>query len=117
MAFVALLQALSGYALAEPRRRRDPGTRVVYDQNRWAASRFGPHAELIHPDNGRAVSVPDLTADLLERTRPVARELGTEELLEPIRPDRCEGDLQLEIGRRDGLEAVCRDLVVRTLDF
>ena len=44
-------------ALAEPRRVRDFGFRVVYDQNRWAASRFGPRATFIHPDDGRAVEV------------------------------------------------------------
>ncbi len=52
-AFVALFQALCAYALAEPRRVRDFGFRVVYDQNRWAASRFGPRATFIHPDDGR----------------------------------------------------------------
>jgi carboxylate-amine ligase len=115
IAFVALLQALCAYALAEPRRVADPGSRVVYDQNRWAASRFGPRAELIHPDSYQAVSVGELAGELLERIRPVARELGTEGLLAAIDSAACEGDRQLEIGRRDGLEAVCRDLVERTV--
>jgi carboxylate-amine ligase len=116
-AFVALLQALCAYALAEPRRVREPGFRVVYDQNRWAASRFGPRATFIHPDDGHAVEVPGLAAELLERVRPYARELGTETLLDAIPLDRCEGDLLLEVGRRDGLPAACRDLVTRTVDF
>jgi carboxylate-amine ligase len=116
-AYVALFQALCAHALAEPRRLRDFAFRVVYDQNRWAASRFGPRATLIHPDDDRAVQVPELAAELVERVRPYARELGTEELLDGIPLDRCEGDLLLEIGRRDGLEAACRDLVGRTLDF
>jgi carboxylate-amine ligase len=117
VAFVALLQALCAYALAEPRRRPEPGSRVVYDQNRWAASRFGPRATLIHPDDARAVEVPDLRDELLARIRPYARELGTAELLEAIPRDRCEGDRLLEVGRRDGLEAACRDLAQRTVDF
>ncbi|MBA3717645.1 MAG: YbdK family carboxylate-amine ligase [Actinobacteria bacterium] len=115
--FVALFQALCAHALAEPRRARGPGFRVIYDQNRWAASRFGPQARFIHPDDGRAVDGPELAAELLERISPYARELGTEELLEPITLDRCEGDVLLEVGRRDGLEAACRDLVARTVDF
>lgn len=117
MAFTALLQALCATALAEPRRQRDPGARVIYDQNRWAASRFGPRAELIHPNEGHVVSVPELAGELLDRIRPAARELGTDDLLAAFDPTRCEGDRQLEVGRRDGLEAVCRDLVERTLDF
>jgi glutamate---cysteine ligase / carboxylate-amine ligase len=116
IAFVALVQALCAHALAEPRRLRDSGSRVVYDQNRWAASRFGPRAKLIHPDNDHALQVPDLAEELFDRLRPAVRELETEELLAVIHPNRCEGDRQLEIGRRDGLEAVCRDLADRTVD-
>jgi carboxylate-amine ligase len=116
-AFVALFQALCAHALAEPRRARDFGFRVVYDQNRWAASRFGPRATFIHPEDGHAVEVPELAGELLERVRPYARELGTEELLDVIPLDRCEGDRLLEVGRQDGLEAACRDLVYRTVDF
>lgn len=116
-AFVALFQALCALALAEPRRVRDFGFRVVYDQNRWAASRFGPRATFIHPEDGHAVEVPELAAELLERVSPFARELGTEELLAAIPLDRCEGDRLLEVGRSDGLEAACRDLVERTVDF
>ena len=115
--FAALLQAMCAYALAEPRRKHDPGSRVVYDQNRWAASRFGPRATLIHPDDGSAIEAPELAAELLEAIRPYARELGTVELLDAIPLDRCEGDRLLEVGRRDGLEAACRDLVDRTVDF
>jgi carboxylate-amine ligase len=115
--FAALLQALCAYALAEPRRKHDPGSRVVYDQNRWAASRFGPRATLIHPDDGRAIEATELADELLRVIRPYARELGTVELLDAIPLDRCEGDRLLEVGRRDGLEAACRDLVDRTVDF
>jgi len=61
--------------------------------------------------------VPELAAELLERILPYACELGTEELLAAIPLDRCEGDRLLEVGRRDGLPAACRDLVERTVDF
>src|SRR5436190_10044665 len=70
IAFVALLQALCASVREEPRRMRDAEARVVYDQNRWAASRYGPRAELIHPEGGHRVAVPELTAELLERVRP-----------------------------------------------
>ena len=63
------------------------------------------------------MEAPALAAELLERLRPYARELGTEELLEAIPLDRCEGDRLLEVGRQDGLAAACRDLVDRTVDF
>jgi carboxylate-amine ligase len=116
-AFVALFQALCALALDEPRRLRDFGFRVVYDPNRWAASRFGPLATFIHPEDGRAIDVPELGAELLERIRPYARKLGSEELLDAIPLDRCEGDRLLEVGRSEGLEAACRDLVERTVDF
>ena len=116
-AFVAFFQALCAHVLAEPRRVRDFSFRVVYDQNRWAASRFGPDATFIHPNDGHAVEVPELAAELFDRIRPYARELGTEELLAAIPFDRCEGDRLLEVGRRDGLVAACRDLVERTVDF
>jgi glutamate---cysteine ligase / carboxylate-amine ligase len=56
---------------------------------------------------------PELGAHLLDAAEPAARELGTLELLEPLR-EPAEALLQLEIGRRDGLEAVAADLVRRS---
>src|SRR5205807_5433947 len=44
---VELVHALCRWGLEAE--RREPLSRAVYDQNRWAASRFGPRAELIHP--------------------------------------------------------------------
>lgn len=114
-AFAALLQALCVAVLRAPPREYDPASRGVYEQNRWAASRFGPRAKLVHPNGGRAVPAPALAEELLELVRPAARELGTEELLGAIDPGRCEADHQLEIGRASGLEAVCADLVERSL--
>ena len=46
---------------------------------------------------------------------PAARELGTEQLLAALDPDRCEADRQLEIARAQGLEAVCADVAERTV--
>ena len=46
-AIVALLQALAVTALDRLASCRSPGARSVYQQNRWAAARFGPRAELV----------------------------------------------------------------------
>jgi glutamate---cysteine ligase / carboxylate-amine ligase len=101
-AFVELLRALVGGALEEPPAPYDPGRRGDYQQNRWAALRFGMDAELIHPDGSRALPARELAAELFER-------LGVVPLGEP------EAARQLEVGRAEGLVAVCADLVERTV--
>ena len=112
-ALVALLQALCKTVLDAP--PPEPANRGDYAQNRWAALRFGPRAELIHPDGSRLVPVPELTRELLALVGPAAAELGCAGLLEALDPSGCEGDLQLEVGRAKGLEAVAADVVERTL--
>jgi carboxylate-amine ligase len=112
-AFAALLQALCVTVLAaEPPR---PANRGDYAQNRWAALRFGPRAELIHPDGDRLVPVPELADELLALVEPAVRELGSVEPLRILDPSSCEGDRQLRIGRERGLEAVAADVAERTL--
>jgi carboxylate-amine ligase len=101
-ALVRLLHDLCAWALEAPPRPYDPGERGIYAQNRWAASRFGPHGKLIHPDRAEALTVPDLLSEL-----PVSA-AGFE-------GRSCEADRQLEVGRADGLRAVCADLVERSL--
>jgi glutamate---cysteine ligase / carboxylate-amine ligase len=101
-AFVELLRALVGAALEEPPPPYDPARRGDYQQNRWAALRFGMGAELIHPDGSRALPARELAAELFDR-------LGVVPLGEP------EATRQLEIGRAEGLAAVCADLVERTV--
>ncbi len=67
-AFVELVRALAAWALEQPPRSPDGGNRAIYDQNRWAASRFGPRAALIHPDRGgAAVPATELYAELVDR--------------------------------------------------
>jgi carboxylate-amine ligase len=100
-AVVRLLHDLCAWALEAPPRDLDPAARGVYDQNRWAAARFGPHGKLIHPDRDEALTVPELL-----------RELPVETQLDGL---ACEADRQLEIGRADGLQAVCADLVARSV--
>ena len=96
-AFVHLLHDLCAWALEAPARPFDPAERGVYDQNRWAASRFGPHGRLIHPDRDEAMAVSDLLDEL-----PVTASIAG---------DWCEADRQLEIGRTNGVDAVCAALV------
>ena len=115
-AFVAVIQALCATALREPRRPNEPGSRGIYQQNRWAALRFGPRAELIHPDEERKPAASDLASELLERLEPAARELGTSALIAELDVTRCEGDRQLEVGRAGDLGAVTADLVERSLE-
>jgi carboxylate-amine ligase len=100
--FVKLLRELCSWALDAPPRPFDPAGRGVYEQNRWAASRFGPHGKLVHPDRDEAVAVPQLLRDL---PVPAAAFDGAS----------CEADRQLEVGRADGLRAVCADLVERSV--
>jgi carboxylate-amine ligase len=107
--FAALVQALAATALELPPAECDRG---FYAQNRWAASRFGPGAELIHPDGTRALRVPELWAELLELVAPAADALGTLDLLAALDPTACEADLQLAAGDP---RAAAADLVERTL--
>jgi carboxylate-amine ligase len=101
-ALVSLLRSLCEWALDAPPRPFDPGERGIYEQNRWAASRFGPHGKLIHPDRDQALTVAELARDF-----PVP--------LDGLDPSSCEADSQLEVGRADGLHAVCADLVERSI--
>jgi len=101
-AFTRLLHDLCAWALEAPPRPFEPSERALYAQNRWAASRFGPHGKLIHPDRAEALSVADLLQEL------------------PIEAsgfdgESCEADRQLAVGRADGMRAVCADLVARSI--
>jgi gamma-glutamyl:cysteine ligase YbdK (ATP-grasp superfamily) len=101
-AFLVLVHAFAAWALEQPPPAPSSGDRAVFDQNRWAASRFGPRATFIHPDPGRkAVSAPDLYRELVER-------IG----VDPLDPSECEADLQLAFD--DPREATA-DVVARSL--
>jgi glutamate---cysteine ligase / carboxylate-amine ligase len=99
-AVVRLLVELCRAVLDEPERAYDPAARGVYQQNRWAAARFGLDAELIHPDGERTAKARELAAELAGETVDVST---------------TEAERQLEVGRSRGLEAVCADLVERSL--
>ena len=69
-------------------------------------------AELIHPDGERILPAADLCDELLELLEPVAQELGGADLLELGEPEALR---QLEIGRSQGLDSLCVDLVEGTV--
>jgi carboxylate-amine ligase len=114
-ALAALVQALCAAALDGGPPRRDPAGRALYQENRWAASRLGPRAGLVHPDEERLAPASELGVELLERLRPVARSLGAESRLAALDPSTCEADRQVEVGREQGLGALCADLVRRSV--
>jgi glutamate---cysteine ligase / carboxylate-amine ligase len=93
-AFIALLRDLCGWALEHP--ASEPADRGIYQQNRWAAARFGPEAQLIH--DGRLLFVPALFAEL-----PFAPP--------SLDPTTCEAARQLALGDP---HAACADIVERT---
>ena len=116
VAFAALLQALCATALngGLPAATAELGdaNRADYAQNRWSAARFGPRAELLHPDGTRALPASELGAELIELVRPAARALGGESLLDRIDPTGSEADLQLRAATPQDAVA---DLVARSL--
>ena len=93
-AFIALLRDLCEWALEHP--ATAPADRGIYQQNRWAAARFGPEAQLIH--DGRRLTAAQLFAEL--PVDPPA-----------LDPTTCEAERQLALG---DLRSVCADIVART---
>ena len=63
-------------------RRYDQGERLLYlprwiiQENKWRASRFGPHAEIIRDRQGHLIALKDSLYETLDRLEPVARGLG-----------------------------------------
>ena len=102
-AFVALVRELCRWALQGGPSEVNPADRGDYAQNRWAAARFGPRAELVHPEGERAVHVAELWAELRETLADVAA-------LDALDAAGCEADLQLALDPR----AAAADLVTRT---
>jgi carboxylate-amine ligase len=103
---VALAALVRG--LVSGAERGEPADRGVYAQNRWAALRFGRRAELVHPAELTLVPVDDLLRELAERAG-----LAGSEVLAPLEGLDQAGE-QLELGRRDGIAAVCRRLLALT---
>jgi carboxylate-amine ligase len=93
-ALITLLRDLAEWALEHP--AGVPADRGVYQQNRWAAGRFGPGAQLIH--DGRLGYVPELFGQL-----PVAAP--------ELNAATSEGALQLAAG---DAHSACADIVRRT---
>jgi glutamate---cysteine ligase / carboxylate-amine ligase len=79
--------------------------RGAYAENRWAGFRFGREARLIHPDGTRLATVPELLDELAGRVGAAAVDPVFE--LDQARE-------QLQLGRNEGVDAVCGRLVALT---
>jgi gamma-glutamyl:cysteine ligase YbdK (ATP-grasp superfamily) len=112
VAFAALLQTMCAHFADGD---GTPADRGVYQQNRWAALRFGADAQFLHPDEDRQVGVGELAGELLERLASTADKLDTTALIAGFEHSAVEGARQLEVGRERGLYAVAADVVERTL--
>ena len=101
-AFITLLYAVAAWALEQAPAPASTGDRAVFMQNRWAASRFGPRADFIHPEReGEKASALDLYRELADL-------IGAD----PLDPTYCEADVQLAFD--DPREATA-DIVRRSL--
>jgi carboxylate-amine ligase len=108
VAFAALVQAL--VASAHDGATADRG---LYEENRWAALRFGPAAALVHPDGSHLQPVPEQLGELLTRVLPTAERLGSADLLAPLE-GLDQAREQLGLGGRQGLRSLCERLVALT---
>jgi carboxylate-amine ligase len=111
-ALAALVQALCAVSVDGDGTVAGPGARADYLQNRFAAARLGPRAELIHPQGDRTATAAELAAELLALVAPTARELGSSELLALLDPETCEAELQ---SRHASAPDAAADLVRRSL--
>jgi len=105
-ALVALLHARAVWAAKGEGPR--PASRADAQTNRFFASRFGPNAKLIHPEEDRLAPVPELYGELLERLGPFL----DDGLLAPLDPAHSEAERQLAAGDP---RAACADAVERSL--
>jgi carboxylate-amine ligase len=98
--------ALAGliHALVVTSRDSSPADRGIYAENRWAASRFGRSASLVHPDEDRLATLPELLDELASRVG---------DAVDPVR-ELDQADKQLALGRSEGLRTVCERLVALT---
>ena len=97
-AFAALLQALCALALEGGLDGASP--RVDYVQNRWSAARFGPRANLIHPDGVRSRPRPSSAQSCSSACGRPPRGSARRDVLARIDPGRCEADRQSASRRR-----------------
>ena len=96
-----LIRALCAWALEQPPPVDDASSRVVYDQNRFAAARFGPRARLIHPNRDASAPAPELFGELAARIR-----------FDSFDPSFCEADAQLAFA---DAHAAAADIVARSI--
>jgi carboxylate-amine ligase len=88
--------------------------RMITDENKWRATRYGLQASLVDPVHGVEIGVAALIERTLGVIEPHARELGSDGQLEGIRRILREGNgatrQQAVFGRRRDPAAVARDI-------
>lgn len=94
---------------------RSPYHPMMVQQNKWRATRYGPHAQLVDHYDHQQYPVAELAARLVERLMPTARELGCLNELKAVAwlPAQCGADEQLRIFERTGSR---REVVRQMLD-
>jgi glutamate---cysteine ligase / carboxylate-amine ligase len=116
-AIAALTQCLVATVAREP---PEPQPRMLIDENKWRAARYGLGAELVDLGSGRARPAREAIRELVERVGPAAERLAcTDELAEVERLlDRGNGaDEQHRVREESGsLLAVARWLAEQTVD-
>src|SRR5664279_3585961 len=79
---LSLVKLLTEQFQRDPEQAEPPWE--ILDENRWLAARHGLEAELLDHVSKRRVGVRELTATLLDRLAPHARELGCSEQLHGV---------------------------------
>ena len=115
LAATAGLAAFAQALVAGAQPAQEVADRGVYAQNRWAASRFGASAGLVHPATLQLCSPQELLVELLGRVEPMARQLGSAAFLGGL-DGLDQAGAQLETGRAAGLRGLCERLVSLTYD-
>ena len=82
LAMATLVQAIAAMVLDGHELAR--GNDSLERHNRWSAMEFGPRARFLVVGHDEPVDVADLVRALVERVRSYARDLGSEDWLEPI---------------------------------
>jgi carboxylate-amine ligase len=83
-AIVALVQALV-VAYGDAHRAGEPEPELTWaylEDARWKGMRFGLDADVVHPERGEVMSMPDYVRDMLRVAAPAAVKLGTSSYLE-----------------------------------
>ncbi|RMG39481.1 MAG: YbdK family carboxylate-amine ligase [Planctomycetota bacterium] len=118
LALTALIQCLVTHISTEidSGTFRSPYHPMMVQQNKWRATRFGPHAQLVDHYDHQQYPVAELAARLVDRLMPTARELQCVDELKAVAwlPARSGADEQLRIFEETGSRRdVVREMLQR----